>query len=278
MFTMSRVKKIEKILTYTFLIVGAITILFPFFWMLSTSLKTPIESVKFPPTFIPQKWQFANYAEAWSKVNFTRYFLNTIFITICTLAGVLITSILAAYSFARIDFKGRELLFVSFLAIMMIPMPVYIVPGYLILQSFGWIDTYYAQIVPWIANVFSIFLLRQHFKSIPKDLYDAAVIDVYSDMGFLFKVVVPLSFPALVTISIFTVIASWNSFIWPLIVTNSDAIRPVQVGLAYFIQEQSTDYTLLMAASSFVILPLIILFFAAQKQIIASYSRSGLKD
>jgi len=275
---MSRVKKIEKILTYTFLIVGAITILFPFFWMLSTSLKTPIESVKFPPTFIPQKWQFANYAEAWSKVNFTSYFLNTIFITICTLAGVLITSILAAYSFARIDFKGRELLFVSFLAIMMIPMPVYIVPGYLILQSFGWIDTYYAQIVPWIANVFSIFLLRQHFKSIPKDLYDAAVIDGYSDMGFLFKVVVPLSKPALVTISIFTVIASWNSFIWPLIVTNSDAIRPVQVGLAYFIQEQSTDYTLLMAASSFVILPLIILFFAAQKQIIASYSRSGLKD
>lgn len=278
MFTMSRVKRIEKILTYTVLIVGAVSILFPFFWMLSTSLKTPLESVKFPPTFVPQSWQFSNYAEAWSKVNFTRYFLNTIFITICTLAGVLITSILAAYSFARLDFKGRELIFVSFLGIMMIPMPVYIVPGYLILQSFGWIDTYYAQIVPWIANVFSIFLLRQHFKTIPKDLYDAAVIDGYSDLGFLFKVVVPLSKPALVTISIFTIISSWNSFIWPLVVTNSDAIRPVQVGLAYFIQEQSTDYTLLMAASTFVILPLIILFFAAQKQIIASYSRSGLKD
>lgn len=278
MFTMSRVKRIEKILTYTLLVVGAVSILFPFFWMLSTSLKTPLESVKFPPTFIPQSWQFSNYAEAWSKVNFTRYFLNTIFITICTLAGVLITSILAAYSFARLDFKGRELLFVSFLGVMMIPMPVYIVPGYLILQSLGWIDTYYAQIVPWIANVFSIFLLRQHFKTIPKDLYDAAVIDGYSDLGFLFKVVVPLSKPALVTISIFTIISSWNSFIWPLVVTNSDAIRPVQVGLAYFIQEQSTDYTLLMAASTFVILPLIILFFAAQKQIIASYSRSGLKD
>lgn len=265
-------------MTYTILIAGALTILFPFFWMISTSLKTPIESVKFPPSFIPEKPQFSNYADAWQKVNFTRYFLNTIFITICELAGTLFTSILAAYAFARLNFKGREVLFVSLLAVMMIPMPVYIVPGYLILMKFGWIDTYYAQIVPWLANVFSIFLLRQHFKTIPNDLYDAAVIDGYSDLGFLFKIVVPLSKPALVTISIFTIISSWNSFIWPLVVTNSDSIRPIQVGLAYFIQEQSTNYTLLMAASTFVILPLVILFFIAQKQIIASYSRSGMKD
>ncbi|MCK4523966.1 carbohydrate ABC transporter permease, partial [candidate division WOR-3 bacterium] len=115
-------------------------------------------------------------------------------------------------------------------------------------------------------------------KTIPKDLYDAAVIDGYSDLGFLFKVVVPLSKPALATISIFSIIGSWNSFLWPLVVTNSDSIRPIQVGLAYFIQEQSTNYTLLMAASTFVVLPLIVLFFIAQKQIIASYARSGLKD
>ncbi len=279
MSIMNKIKKnLPKIMTYTVLIAGALTILFPFFWMLSTSLKTPIEAVKFPPTFIPENPQFSNYADAWQKVNFTRYFLNTIFITICELVGVLLTSILAAYSFARFNFKGREFIFVSMLAIMMIPMPVYIVPGYMMLQKFGWIDTYYAQIVPWLANVFSIFLLRQHFKTIPNDLYDAAVIDGYSDLGFLFKIVVPLSKPALVTIAIFTTLSSWNSFIWPLVMTNSDSIRPVQVGLAYFIQEQSTSYTLLMAASTFVILPLVILFFIAQKQIVASYSRSGLKD
>lgn len=265
-------------MTYAVLIIGALTILFPFFWMLSTSLKTPIESVKFPPTFIPENPQFSNYSEAWSQVNFTRYFINTIIITVCELAGVLLTSILAAYAFARFNFRGREFVFTALLGIMMIPMPVYIVPGYMMLQKFGWIDTYYAQVVPWLANVFSIFLLRQHFKTIPNDLYDAAVIDGYSDLGFLFKIVVPLSKPALVTISIFTALSSWNSFIWPLVVTNSDSIRPVQVGLAYFIQEQSTSYTLLMAASTFVILPLIVLFFIAQKQIVASYSRSGLKD
>ncbi|MGE3063230.1 MAG: carbohydrate ABC transporter permease [bacterium] len=276
---MNKVKRrLPIIMTYIMLVIGALTILFPFFWMLSTSLKTPIESVEFPPTFIPKNPQFSNYSEAWNQVNFTRYFINTIIITVCELAGVLLTSILAAYAFARFNFRGREFVFTALLGIMMIPMPVYIVPGYMMLQQFGWIDTYYAQIVPWLSNVFAIFLLRQHFKTIPNDLYDAAVIDGYSDLGFLFKIVVPLSKPALVTISIFTALSSWNSFIWPLVVTNSDSIRPVQVGLAYFVQEQSTSYTLLMAASTFVILPLIILFFIAQKQIVESYSRSGLKD
>ncbi len=265
-------------ITYILLIFFAISIIFPFFWMISTSLKTQKEAVKFPPSFIPENPQFSNYQKAWSKVNFTRYFLNTILIALVQLAGILFTSILAAYAFAILDFKGREILFVSLLGLMMVPMPVYIVPGYMILQKIGWIDTYYAQIVPWMANVFPIFLLRQHFKTIPRDLYDAAVIDGYSDLGFLFKVVVPLSRPALITISIFSLLASWNSFIWPLVVTNSDSIRPVQVGLAYFIQEQSTNYTLLMAASTFVVLPLIILFFIAQRQIIESYTRSGLKD
>lgn len=277
---MNRVKKINfsMLFTYLILIIIALTILFPFFWMVSTSLKTPVEAVKFPPSILPKNPQLKNYVTAWNKVNFTRYFLNTIFIALAQLAGTLFTSILAAYAFARLDFKGREILFVSLLGLMMIPMPVYIVPGYMILQKMGWIDTYYAQIVPWMANVFSIFLLRQHFKTIPRDLYDAAVIDGYSDIGFLFKVVVPLSKPALTTISIFSILSSWNSFIWPLVVTNSDSIRPVQVGLAYFIQEQSTNYTLLMAASTFVVLPLIIMFFIAQRQIIESYSRSGLKD
>lgn len=278
MSIMTKLRKWPRVVVYIVLAIGALSMIFPFFWMMSTSLKTPIEAVKFPPTILPESYQFSNYADAWSKVNFGRYFFNTLIMTALTLGGVLLTSILAAYAFARLDFKGREILFVGMLAVMMIPMPVYIVPGYLILMKFGWIDTYYALIVPWTANVFSIFLLRQHFKTIPKDLYDASVIDGYSDLGFLFKVVVPLSKPALVTMSIFSIIGSWNSFLWPLVVTNSDSIRPVQVGLAYFIQEQSTDYTLLMAATTFVVMPLIVLFFIAQKQIIASYARSGLKD
>lgn len=163
------------------------------------------------------------------------------------------------------------------LGIMMIPMPVYIVPGYLVLMKLGWIDTFYALIIPWTVSVFNIFLLRQHFKSIPNELYEAAVLDGCNHWQFLWKILVPLSKPMLVTISIFSLIGSWNSFIWPLVVTNSDKIRPIQVGLAYFMQEQSTNYVLLSAASTISVIPLILLFFLAQKQIISSYAKSGIK-
>ncbi|HFD05058.1 MAG TPA: carbohydrate ABC transporter permease, partial [Firmicutes bacterium] len=214
---------------------------------------------------------------AWKEANFGRYILNTLFIAFTTLAGVLFSSILGAYAFAKLQFKGRNILFISMLGIMMIPMPVYIVPGYLVLMKLGWIDTFYALIIPWTVSVFNIFLLRQHFKSIPNELYEAAVLDGCNHWQFLWKILVPLSKPMLVTISIFSLIGSWNSFIWPLVVTNSDKIRPIQVGLAYFMQEQSTNYVLLSAASTISVIPLILLFFLAQKQIISSYAKSGIK-
>ncbi|OYD17560.1 ABC transporter permease [candidate division WOR-3 bacterium JGI_Cruoil_03_44_89] len=268
----------KKTYIYIVLFLGTIIALVPFYWMIATSLKTPVEAVQFPPTWVPAHPRPENYADAWRAAPFARYFLNTIFIALSALFGVIVTSSLAAYAFARMEFKGRETIFTLFLGMMMVPMPVYIVPGYLILASFGWIDTYYALIVPWLVSVFSIFLLRQHFRNIPKALYDAATVDGCSDLGFLWRVAMPLSKPALVTISIFSLLASWNSFIWPLVMTNRDAIRPVQVGLAYFIQEQSTNYTLLSAASTFVILPVVILFFFFQRQIIESHMKSGMKE
>ncbi len=263
---------------YIILAIGAILSLLPFYWMIATSLKTPLEAVQFPPTWAPADPRPENYIEAWKTAPFGRYFLNTIFIALTTLVGVLVTSALAGYAFARMEFKGKELLFTLFLGMMMVPMPIYIVPGYLILASFRWIDTYYALTVPWLVNVFSIFLLRQHFKNIPKALYDAAIVDGCSELGFLWRIAIPLSKPAMVTVSIFSLLASWNSFIWPLVMTNRDTIRPVQVGLAYFIQEQSTNYTLLSAASTFVVLPIIIIFFFFQRQIIESHMKSGLKQ
>ena len=268
---------ISKIAIYTVLIVGAVSMILPFFWMVSTSLKTPMESLRFPPTWIPSHFVWSNYKEVFDKVPFVKYFINTFFMAIATLLGVLFTSILAGYAFATMNFKGKDAIFMGLLAVMMVPMPVYIVPGYLILQYLGWIDTFYALIVPWLANVFSIFLLRQHFKTLPKELYESAMIDGAGEFYYLWKIAVPLIKPAIVTMSLFSVIGSWNSFIWPLVVTNRDAIRPVQVGLAYFVQEQSTDYTLLMAATTIVVLPLIILFFLGQRQIIESFSRSGMK-
>jgi multiple sugar transport system permease protein len=260
------------------LLVGGVFMLMPFVWMILTSLKTPLEALRFPPTWLPEIWRFANYPEVFQEISLFRYFLNTVFITAATLFGIFITGTLAAYAFARIEFWGREVLFMVFLALMMIPLPVYLVPSYMILFNLGWIDTYWAMIVPWIVNIFSIFLLRQHIKTLPQDLFDAAKIDGCSRFGTLWRIVVPLSKAPLVAIAVFNIIASWNSFFWPLIVTHSDAIRPIQVGLAYFSREQSTNYTLLMAASTLTILPLVILFFFAQRHIIESYARTGLKE
>ncbi len=260
------------------LILCGIGMFVPFYWMLTTALKTPIESLKFPPTLYPESLQFKNFIEIFKEIPLLRYFLNTIFIATASLLGVLFTGVLAAYAFARLEFWGRDFVFIIFLALMMIPLPVYLVPSYMILFRLGWIDTYLALIVPWTVNIFSIFLIRQHMKTLPQDLFDAAKIDGCGHFRTLWQIVVPLSTPILVTVIIFDIIASWNSFFWPLIVTHSDSIRPLQVGLAYFSREFSTNYPLLMAASTLAILPLIILFFFAQKKIIQSYARTGLKE
>jgi multiple sugar transport system permease protein len=227
---------------------------------------------------VPTRPQFGNYVEVFRQISLWRYLLNTVFVTFASLTGVLATGVMAAYAFARFRFPGREILFMGFLALMMIPLPVYLVPSYMILYKLGWIDTYWAMIVPWVVNIFAIFLLRQHIRQLPQDLFDAARIDGCSRFWMLIRIVIPLCRAPLATITVFNVISSWNSFFWPLIVTNSDNIRPLQVGLAYFSREQSTNYTLLMAATTMAILPLIALFFAAQKQIIQSQARSGLKE
>ncbi|MFC1683323.1 carbohydrate ABC transporter permease [Candidatus Zixiibacteriota bacterium] len=263
---------------YLMLTVGSVTMILPFLWMISTSLKTPPEALRFPPTWFPQIIDFSNYVDAWRAVPFPLYFLNTVFVAFTVMIVVLMTSSLAAYAFARMNFPGRETIFLLFLSMMMVPMPVYLVPSYVILSKLGWVDTYYALIVPWAAHVFSIFWLRQHFRTVPNDLYDAATIDGCSRFGFLWRVMIPLSKSVLVAVALFSVIGSWNSFMWPLVVTNSVSKRMIQVGLAYFSTEQGTQYTLMMAAATFCIAPLLIVFFIAQKQIISSFARSGLKE
>ncbi len=284
-------KNIKKALIHFLLIAGSVSMILPFVWMVITSFKTTKEVIQYPPAWLPEHFDFQNFIEAWQSVPFPRYFYNTFLIVGAVLFGVLITSSLAAYAFSRMEFRARDLIFMAFLATMMIPEPVYLVPAYLILanlpnpeyllglsQKINWIDTYYALTVPWMANVFSIFLLRQHFKTIPQDLFDAATIDGSGRLGILWRIVVPLSKPALVTVALFSIIGSWNSFMWPLVVTNSESMRPIQVGLAFFAQEQATDYNLMMAAATFCTLPLLALYFIAQKQIIQSFARSGLKE
>ena len=223
------------------------------------------------------KLHFENYKEAFTKVPFKRYFINTLFVSFSVVFGVLITGSLAAYAFATMRFKGRDFIFYLFISMMMVPQPVYLIPSYVLLNHLGWIDTYNALIIPWIANIFTIFLLRQQFKTIPDELFDAARIDGCGRFRTLWTLVLPLSKSVIVTTAIFGFIGSWNSFMWPLVMTDSPSIRVLQVGLSYFSQEASAQTSLLMAASTFSILPLVILFLFAQKQIIASFASSGLK-
>jgi multiple sugar transport system permease protein len=269
--------RLRNIPVHVLLVIGAVSMVLPFFWMVSTSLKTPQEIFLFPPTWIPEGPTISNYTQAWGEVPFPRYFLNTIFIAACMVGGVVITSCLAAYAFAKFDFPGRETLFILMLSMMIVPQAVYLVPSFIIVSALGWMDTYMALIVPWLAQIFSIFLLRQQFRSIPNDYYDAALIDGCSRMGFLWRILVPLSKPTIITIGLFALLGSWNSFIWPLIMTNTDILRPIQVGLSYFAQEQGTEHGLMMAAATFCVAPVVVIYFFAQKQVIESYAKSGIK-
>ncbi|MEO0272950.1 MAG: carbohydrate ABC transporter permease [candidate division WOR-3 bacterium] len=267
-----------KAIIYLVLIVLAILSLLPFYWMITTSFKTPAESIAIPPTLFPEKLTLNAYKTVLTKIAFPRYMYISFITSVLTILGSLLTAILAAFAFSWIQFKGRETIFLGYLSLMMVPMPVYIIPLFLVVQKLGWLDTLHVMVIPWMVSIFSIFLLRQNMRTIPKDLYDAAIIDGCSRLGFLFKIIVPLIKPAITTIVIFEFISSWNSFMWPLMVINRDKLRPIQVGLAYFSQGESTNYPALMAASTLAILPLVILFFIAQKQIIESYARSGLKE
>ena len=219
-----------------------------------------------------------NFTRAFKKVPFATYFGNTLYVSFLSLIGVLITSMLAAYAFGRMEFKGKDFFFYLFLSMMMVPEPIYLISSYILLDKINWLDTYQALIIPWCVNIFTIFLFRQHFKSLPKELFESASLDGCSTFGMLWRLILPLSKSVIATASVFSLIGSWNSFMWPLVMTNRPELRVLQVGLSYFNQEASTQTTLLMAASAFSIVPILIIFFMAQKQIIASYAKAGLKD
>jgi len=230
-----------------------------------------------PDEIIYKRFLWENFVTAWQAAPFARYFLNSIFISVVVTIGQVITSALAAYAFARMKFRFKEPLFLVLLATMMIPKQVILIPDYAIISWFEWVNTYYGLIVPFIAAVFGIYFMRQHFETLPQDLFDAASIDGCGRMRILFQVVLPISKPVILTVALFTFIMTWNSLLWPLVMTNTPEMRPLQVGLAVFNQESGTDWELLMAASTFSILPLMFIFFIAQKQFIEGITRSGMK-
>ncbi|KAB8140683.1 carbohydrate ABC transporter permease [Chloroflexia bacterium SDU3-3] len=257
------------------LIAGGVVMLLPFAWMLSTSLKPPAEVFAYPPIWLPSALAWENYQKAWASMPFGRYYLNSLLVTTSVTVIQLLTASLAAFAFARLRFWGREALFLLYLAALMIPAQVTMIPNFVLVRALGWYDTYQALILPPAFSALSTFLLRQSFRSIPHDLDEAARIDGASSLRIWWSVLLPLIAPALSALAIITALGSWNEFLWPLIVTNSDAVRTLPVGLSAFQGQFKVEWNLLMAGSVIAMLPILALYTAAQRQFIQGVAMTG---
>lgn len=251
--------------------------LFPFIFMLLTSLKTYGESISVPPKIFPAVAQFENYKTAMEMAPFDIYFKNTLISSVGNTILTLFVTIFAAFSFTRYKFFGSNTIFTLLLATMMVPGEMLIIQNYQTVSTLGWIDTFQGLIIPYIANVFYIFLLRQYFMQIPEQLYKAAKIDGCSDWKYLWKIMIPNTISAIVTIAILNFIASWNAFLWPLLITNNDKMRVLTIGLTHFTNESGSQVHLQMAAATIIIIPVAIIYLFLQKYIISGVTRGGLK-
>jgi len=250
--------------------------LVPFAWMLSTSLKEPGDVFVYPPQWIPQPARWENYQETVTVMPFGRFYLNSVIQAVSVTVLQLLTASLAAFAFARLRFRGRDLLFLLYLGTMMIPFPVTLIPNFVIVHYLGWVDTFRALILPPAFSAFSTFLLRQYFLSIPVELDDAARVDGASSFRIWWQIIMPLSGPALATLAIFTFLGQWNSFLWPLVVTNSEKMRTLPVGLATFQGQYSIQWHLLMAGSVIAVLPILVIYLVGQKWFVRGITLTGM--
>ncbi|MBE6960399.1 MAG: carbohydrate ABC transporter permease [Ruminococcaceae bacterium] len=270
-----------KVVTYLFLFTMALIIIFPFYWMIISSLKEMDEYRRSIPTLFPQILDFANYAEVFTSENLLlgRLFYNTLLVGVVSTALSLVITVLSAFAFARLEFKGKNALFAALLATMMIPGELFTITNYQTVSTFGWKETYTVLIVPFLVSVFYIYLLRQNFLQIPNELYLAAKVDGTSDLKYLWKVMIPLALPTIISITILKMMGSWNSYMWPRLVANDDAHRLITNGLrtAFTDAEGVTDVPVQMAAVAVVSAPLFLVFIFLRKYIMKGVSRSGIK-
>lgn len=269
-------RPVERWLAYAFLLITGLVMAFPFIYMVLSSLKTSGEVVQVPPTLFPENLQIGNYIEVLSIVPLGTQLFNTILVTIGVVAGWVLTSVLAGYAFARLQFPGRDLLFFAFLGTLMVPFAVIIVPMYRIMVAFGWVDKLVALIVPWIFTAYGTFLLRQFFMGLPKDLEEAAMIDGASRWGILFRIAIPLARPAMATLATFGFLYAWNSFLWPLIIISNPANKVVSQGLFDLQALYSARLDLIMAGATLAVLPTLVVFLFAQRYFIEGIATTGL--
>ncbi len=269
--------KFKKTIIYIVLIIFAIITLFPFVWMILTSLKTLPETMQMPPQVFPETLQFSNYPEALSRAPFATYFMNSVIVAFASTFFLLIITVISAFGFAKFDFKGKEIIFTILLATLMIPGEMLIMTNFNTMAQIGLYDTRVALLLPYLSSIFYIFLVRQFFMTIPHELYLSAKIDGSSDFQFLYKIIVPISKPVLITVAMLNIVASWNSYLWPLIITNSVDKRTLPIGLMQFTTDAGTEFNLLMAASTIIIVPIIVLFIISRKYIVAGLTKGSVK-
>lgn len=269
-----------KKIRYLLLTIGALFMVFPFYWMLTGSLKTLAETTRFPPAFVPENWlNFSNYPEAWNKstVSFTTYFLNSIVVCVLSVGAVMVTTVLAAYAFSRLKFPGRDILFTLLLSMMMIPFELLVITNQQTIVRLGMKNEITSLVIPFISSIFYTYILRNFFMSVPDSLYHAATVDGCGNWGYLWKVMFPIAKPSLVTILLLNAMASWNSFMWPQLVISQPSMRTLPFALTCFTTEAGNENNLLMAAATLVVLPMLIMFLFARKQIVSGVSRGGIK-
>ena len=290
---MNRLHTAIRVILYLVLGIGAVSMLVPFLWMLSTSFKQPNEvfasggGINWLPKYFLlndavvdgtniRAW-WGNYPDAWKEISFLRLYLSSIFVAVVGTFGQVLTSSMAAYAFARLKFPGRDKLFFAYLATMMVPGSVTMIPLFVVMKHFGWINTYQALIIPGLFSAYGTFMLRQFFMGLPSELEDAAKIDGSSYLGIWGRVILPLSKPALATLTTFTFMGFWGSYMWPLVVTITEAPRTLPIGLKYFIGQHATNYTQLMAGSMIALIPVLLLFIFNQRYFVEGIKLSGIK-
>ncbi|MCC3376314.1 carbohydrate ABC transporter permease [Cohnella sp. REN36] len=276
---MSTAKLLHRSAIYLILVAGSIAMIFPFAWLVRSSFMSTAQIFTFPPEWIPRPFEWQNYRDALTVVPFRRYFLNTMLLEVCVVSGVVLTSAMAGYSFARLRWPGRGVMFGLLLSTLMLPYAVTLIPTFMLWKSVGAINTYWPLIVPaWFGGgAFNIFLLRQFFSTIPKDLDEAAYMDGASPPTVLWKLILPLSKPAIIVILIFTFIGTWNDFLGPLIYLSDNDKYTLALGLASFRGMYNAQWGYLMAASSAIVAPIILLFFVAQRYFIGGITLTGIK-
>lgn len=268
---------LAKPLAYILLSIGALIMIVPFFWMISTSLKDQQQLFAWPPSWIPNPLVWRNYLDVFTRINFSLYGLNTLKITVAVTIGRLIFCSMAGYAFARMNFPGRNFFFLLTLATMMISTQITMIPNFVIMRYLGLVDTHLGVVLPQIADGFSIFLMRQFFLTFPYELEDAAKLDGCNPLMFYMRILLPNSKPILATLAVMTFQSVWNDFLWPLVMLSSPAKRTLAVGLSYLVGQYTTRWDLQMAGSVLTVLPILLLFFLLQKYFVQSIKMTGLK-